>query len=242
MEKIQNIVEYYDEIYPVTEEQISFFNEESSCFEKPVKFLRIGCGTGMLELELAHQGADVTGIEPFKELLDSANRHRRTQLMTIRFFLMSTLEINRFLGKGFYNVISCLDNRIELIDDPILMRKFFFDTKELLAKNGKLILKLRNFDLIKNSVEQMPEVSNIRINFKTQIKTLDDGTKLLDQEIRTGNGHVYPVFKDTKIYPLTKNEIVNFAKEVGFKNFQFYANYKKEEFTPDSPELIAVIS
>lgn len=242
MEKIQNIVEYYDEVYPVTEEQINFFSEESACYEKPVKFLRIGCGTGMFEISLAKDGADVTGVEPFKELLDSANRHRRTQLMTVRFFLMSTLEINRFLGKGFYNIISCLDNRIELIDDPILIRKFFFDTRELLAKNGKLILKLRNFERIKQPVEQMPDISNIRITFKTQIKTLNDGTRLLDQEITSGNGHTNPVFKDKKIYPLKKNEIITFAKEVGFKNFQFYSNYKKEEFNPDSTELIAVIS
>ena len=76
--------------------------------------------------------------------------------------------------------------------------------KDLLAKNGKLILKLRNFDTIKKPVEQLPDISNIRINFKTQIKTLNDGSKVLDQEIETGNGHKYPVFKDKKIYPLTK--------------------------------------
>ena len=230
MEKIQNIVEYYDEVYPVTEEQINFFNEESSCFEKPVRFLRIGCGTGMFEISLAKQGADVTGVEPFKELLDSANRHRRTQLMTVRFFLMSTLEINRFLGKGFYNIISCLDNRIELIDDPILIRKFFFDIKELITKNGKFILKLRNFAKIKKPVEQLPDISNIRITFKTQIRTLNDGTKLLDQDIVTGNGHTASVFKDTKIYPLSKEEIITFAKEVGFKNFKFYSDFNKNEF------------
>lgn len=242
MEKVQNLVEYYDEIYPVTDDQINFFNEESSCFEKPVKFLRVGCGTGRFEICLAKNGADVTGVEPFKELLDSANRHRRTQLMTVRFFFMSILEISRFLGKGFYNIVSCLDSRIELMDDPILIRKFFFDAKDLLAKNGKLILKLRNFDTIKKPVEQLPDISNIRINFKTQIKTLNDGSKLLDQEIETGNGHKYPVFKDKKIYPLTKNEIITFAKEVGFKNFQFFSNYRKEEFSPDSKEIIAIIS
>ena len=196
----------------------------------------------MFEIHLAKQGADVTGVEPFKELLDSANRHRRTQLMTVRFFFMSILEISRFLGKGFYNIVSCLDNRIELMDDPILIRKFFFDAKDLLAKNGKLILKLRNFDILKNPVEQLPDISNIRINFKTQIITSEDGGKFLNQEITTGNGHTYTVFKDKKIYPLKKSEIITFAKEVGFKNFQFYSNYKKEEFNSDSKELIAVIS
>lgn len=242
MEKVQNIVEYYDELYPVTESQKIFFKNESSGCKQPVKYLRIGCGTGMFEISLAQEGADVTGIEPFKELLDSANRHRRSQLMSIRFFQMSPIEMNRFLGKSFYNIISCLDSRIEFINDPVLIRKFFFDTKELLAKNGKLILKLRNYEHFTKNLEILPEISNIRICMRTQIRTLEDGKKVLDQEIKTGNGHICSVFKGKPIYPLTRTEIQEFGREVGYKNFQFYSNYDKVSFSSNSEELIAVIS
>ena len=77
---------------------------------------------------------------------------------------------------------------------------------------------------------------------RTQIRTLEDGKKVLDQEIKTGNGHICSVFKDKPIYPLTRTEIQEFGREVGYKNFQFYSNYDKVSFSSNSEELIAVIS
>ena len=105
MEAIQNLVEYYDELYPVSAEQFDFYKSLLQEYSKPVKFLGIGCGTGVLESRLAKEITDVTGLETIKELLDSATRKHRTQLMSIRFFKMSTIEMARFLGKKFYNVI-----------------------------------------------------------------------------------------------------------------------------------------
>lgn len=106
---IQNLIEYYDELFPVTGELKSFYNNLISQYESPVKFLRVECGTGMLESQLAREGHDVTGIESCQEILRSANLRRRTQLMAIRFFQMSYLDMTKFLGTGFYDVISCLD-------------------------------------------------------------------------------------------------------------------------------------
>ena len=105
MEINQNIAEYYDELYPVTEEQKVFYQKKMILFKKPVKFLQIGCDSGTFEHNLAREGSDVTGIETSQELLESANRKRRTQLMAVRYFQMSSLEMTRFLGKKFYNII-----------------------------------------------------------------------------------------------------------------------------------------
>ena len=144
MEIIQNIIEYYDELYPVTEAQKKFYREQLRNYPDPAKLLRVGCGTGLFEHLLAREGKDVTGIESFQEMLRSANLRRRNQLMSIRFFQMSYLDMARFLGKGFYNLISILDDRIIFIHDKTLLRKFFFDCKQLLAQDGCLIISLYN--------------------------------------------------------------------------------------------------
>ena len=47
METIQNLVEYYDELFPVTQAQYDFYTGLMEEFQKPVKFLTIGCGTGV---------------------------------------------------------------------------------------------------------------------------------------------------------------------------------------------------
>ena len=145
MEIIQNIIEYYDELYPVTEAQKKFYREQLRNYPDPAKLLRVGCGTGLFEHLLAREGKDVTGIESFQEMLRSANLRRRNQLMSIRFFQMSYLDMARFLGKGFYNLISILDDRIIFIHDKTLLRKFFFDCKQLLAQDGCLIISLYNY-------------------------------------------------------------------------------------------------
>ena len=73
MELIQNVIEYYDELYPVTDVQKKFYADLMKQYTIPVKFLRIGCGTGYFEHLLAREGHDVTGLETSKEMLESAN-------------------------------------------------------------------------------------------------------------------------------------------------------------------------
>lgn len=242
MNTVQNVIEYYDELYPVTESQKSFFNSQIDSYTKPVKLLRVGCGTGYLEHLLAREGHDVTGLETSKEMLESANLKRRNQLMSIRFFQMTTLEMTRFLGKGFYNIISCLNDRIIYIHDATLIRKFFFDCKQLLTENGELILHLANYNLYnKDSLVKMPDRESIRAKLFTEIFTKDNGEKLITQEVETGNGKVLPVKEGELVYTITPEEIKSDAEEAGFKEINFYSDFELNPFTPESPELVAII-
>lgn len=242
MESINNLVEYYDELYPVTPEQQKFFDEFLNEFKRPVKFLNIGCGTGILENRLAKEMTDVTGLETVKELLDSASRKHRNQLMAVRFFQMSTIEMVRFLGKGFYNVISCLNDRLIFIHDKILLKKFFFDCKTLLAENGKIILGLTNYELYRGKSETvLPELSSIRVKLTGKLTPGTDDEYFITKNIETGNGKILPVYQRTKVYPVSKKEIEEFANEAGFKSVQFYADYNKTPADEKSVQLIVEI-
>lgn len=243
MEILENIAEYYDEIYPVTAEKKAFYAKEMADYKAPVRLLRIGCATGTFEHTLAKEGYDVTGIESIDELLESANRKRRTQLMSIRFFKMTTLEMGRFLGKGFYNIVSILDDRIIFTHDPVLIKKLFADCKELLAKNGKIILSLTNFEKYQSETEvDLPDIKTLRTTMYARIVTEADGSKTLDQQIETGNGRAIDVTVAAPVHPLTKAEIETYAKEAGFKHCAFYAGFDRSPFTSDSDHLVAVLS
>lgn len=243
MDLIQNVIEYYDELYPVTDSQKKFYADLMTKYTIPVKILRVDCGTGYFEHLLAREGHDVTGIETSKELLESANLKRRNQLMSIRFFLMSYLDMTRFLGKGFYNIISCLNDRILFIHDRTLMRKFFFDCKELLAPGGTLVLQLTNFlEYNKKEVEKLPTRESIRAKLYTEITTKEDGTKYYSQEVENGNGKFLPVIDKASIYPLTPDEIEDFAEEAGFSSAEFYTDFSKTEFTGKEPSMIVLLN
>ena len=170
MELYENIAEYYDELYPVGDELKKFYEEETKSFDAPVKYLSIGCGIGTFEHYLAKGNADVTGLETVTSLLESANRKRRTQLMALRFFQMSSLEMCRFLGKGFYNVITIPANRIIFTHDSTLMAKLFYDCKQLLTQNGKMIISLPNFEKFSaEPVTKLPVQESIRVRLFSKI-------------------------------------------------------------------------
>lgn len=242
MESMQNLVEYYDELYPVTKEQYDFYADLMEQFTKPVKFLTIGCGTGVMENYLAKQMTDVTGLETIKELLESATRKHRNQLMALRFFKMSTIEMVRFLGKNFYNVISCLNDRIIFIHDRTLLRKFFFDCKQLLAEKGMIVLQLANYKLYKSKSSCiLPEIERIRVSLSSKLEYSSDEEYLLSRNIKTGNGKILPVYQKTSVYPVTTSEIEDFAKEAGFTSFEYFADFKRNPFTEQSPSMVVII-
>lgn len=243
MELLENIAEYFDELYPTTDELKDFYDKETACFEKPIKYLSIGCGTGTFEHFLAKGNADVTGLETVPPLLESANRKRRTQLMALRFFQMSSLEMCRFLGKNFYNIISIPNDRIIYTADATLMAKLFYDCKQLLASNGKLILQLTNFEKFNEEPTAiLPTRESIRVCLFSKIQTSNDGKKFMYQELETGNGKKLIVTKDAPIFPLTKNQIEQYAKSAGFSKFDFYGDLTHSDFSQQSEKLIGVIS
>ena len=243
MELLENISEYLDELYPTNDSLKKFYEEETKEFVKPVKYLTIGCGTGTFEHYLAKGNADVTGLETVSSLIESANRKRRTQLMALRFFQMSSLEMCRFLGKSFYNIISIPNDRIIFVHDRTLIAKLFYDCRQLLAPNGKLIIRLTNFEKFKTEPQtKLPVRESIRVRLFSKITTDADGRKFLSQEIETGNGKLLPVTKDVEIMPFSRDKIEEFAKGAGFTKIVFFGDLNHGEFTNDSDELIVVIS
>ena len=112
MDYAEKIVEYYDELFPVTKDEKSFFEDlvKSSAIES--RILSIGCGTGVLEHHLAKKGCNVTGIDDNYCLLNSATRKSKPVYANIRFFSMSPLEMSHFLTQGFFTHIFCVSNRL----------------------------------------------------------------------------------------------------------------------------------
>ncbi len=238
MKNYQNIIEYYDELYPVTQDQKDFFSSLLKEYPVPSKFLGIECATGLFEYQLAKDGLDVTGIDSSPELLHSANLRRRSQLMSVRFFEMSYIDISRFLGKGFYNVISCLNDKIIFIQDTTLLKKFLYDCKELLAPGGTLILEFSNFN---TSPGQLPVRESIRVKLFSELYSDETNTVRMEQNIETGNGKLLPVLERHAIRPLYTDELETFAKNAGFNSIEFYSNYKKEPLSEQSPKVVALL-
>ncbi|MDR1747467.1 MAG: class I SAM-dependent methyltransferase [Spirochaetaceae bacterium] len=242
MEYFSNIIEYYDELLPIQEDQGAFFTKRAMMYEQPCKLLRIGCGTATFEHTLAKLGYDVTGIDTSRELLETAFR-RKKEPSSIRFFQMSTLEITHFLKQGFYNVISCLNDNMIFIRDKTLMRKFFHDCKKLLVPGGTLILQLLNYQryLVEPAVK-LPSRKSIRVTLSRRMWRDDDGMYFIQYDLENGTGRIIPVIQDVEIYPIRKDEIAAFAAEAGFGKTEFFADFTGKPFSPDGSNLVCALT
>jgi len=243
MDMLQNLAEYYEELFPVSDTQKKFYEKILNQYSKPAHFLGIQCGTGGFEYHLAKLGLDVTGIDSEKDFIERANRKRRTQLMSLRFFQMAPQEITKFLCKDFYNAISCINWRLILEQDRKNIENFFADAKTLLSKDGKLILELPNFDFYNGLSDfSFVEKSSIRSKLYSDLYVNDDDEVFLNQIVETGNSRFVKIFEDKKIYPIVQAEIRLFAKNAGFSQIQFYSDYDETPLSAESECFICVIS
>lgn len=242
MEYLNNIIEYYDELYPVTEAQKSWFKQLAGDL-LPARYLRIGCGTGALEYYLAKEGHDVTGLDVSRELLECANRRRRLPNMAVRFFQMSSVEMTHFLGKGFYNVISCMNDKLIFIHDRTLMRKFFYDCRQLLAQGGRLVIGITNFSRFTgHPMVKLPEHASIRVKLFSQLWVNDAEEYTLSQDLERAGSKVMPVLRNEPVIPVSVDAVKEYAREAGFSSCQVFSDFESTPFSPDSDTALLVFS
>lgn len=243
MKSIKNLVEYYDELFPVTESKKSFYSDFSKDRSTPLHYLSVQCGTGLLENILAKIGHDVTGIENTEELLRSANLRRRSQLMFIRFFQMDIPEMSKFLGKSFYNVISILNSRLMFFRNRQSIRDFFSDCKKLLASDGVLVIELINFERFdSHGMFNLKLRESVRSKLFTEFICDDNDRVTVSVNVENSSGKILPVLSNEEIYPLTPEEIERFAEESGFKSAEFYADFEKNPFTGNEESFVVMVS
>lgn len=242
MKAIQNLVEYYDELFPVTEAQKALYSEFCSLYSKPLHFLRPCAGSGLFESYLARQGHDVTGLESCEELLHVANLRRRNQLMSIRFFQMCPADMIRFLGKQFYSVISILNSRILFLGGRQEIKAFFSDCRQLLVPGGILVIQSANFENREHEpLIQLPVKESMRAKLFSEVVAGPNGEKRFEMNLETGSGKVMPIVTDFPVYPLLPCEIEQFAESAGFKSAEFYAGYDKAQFTGSQDSFVVII-
>ena len=104
--------------------------------------------------------------------VESASLRKRTQLQTVRYFYLPPIDMARFLGKGFYDVILSINNQIIFMHDETLIKKMFFDARTLLKSGGKFVLNLTNFSKynISDDGVDLPQKESIRSKLKTSAK------------------------------------------------------------------------
>ena len=129
------------------------------------------------------------------------------------------------------------------ITNKTLFRKFFYDCKQFLSKDGVLMVEIYNFtNLLNKPAFSLPERQSIRSKLFSQVINKGDGIWNLKQDIEISSGKVLSLDNDVKIMPVLPSEIEKCAKEAGFTSIKMYSNFEKKPFYDESNMVILEIS
>jgi 2-polyprenyl-6-hydroxyphenyl methylase/3-demethylubiquinone-9 3-methyltransferase len=120
-------------------ELIEHFNilEKNKLF-KGLNILDLGCGGGIASEPLCRLGANLTGVDESKKLIEVAKLHAKNMKLKINYQCTSIENLNKFKNK--YDVIIAL----ELLEHVNNLKQFCKLMTNLLTENGIIILSTIN--------------------------------------------------------------------------------------------------
>ncbi|MFA6505146.1 MAG: class I SAM-dependent methyltransferase [Treponemataceae bacterium] len=242
-----NLLEYYDEIFPVDQERIAFMEELARRIRpadadknQRTKVLDVGCATGSFALALMKKGMDVTGIDLNPSMIQSACRRNPEPRTNARFFLMNMMEVGSAFSHGRFDIIVCLGNTLVHLDGPAQILSFLKQARDLLRPGGALVFQTVNYaKVLSENITRLPTIETTRSRFEREYRQRDDGRISFEATIFASNGQA--VFRDrVALYPATPTELTDLVKEAGLKRLDLFEDFAGDTLKGNSLGLVGV--
>ncbi len=118
------------------------FLERKINYNKNVKILDIGCGTGRHAIELAKRGYNVSGIDLSPSMIEKAKENARKAELNIEFKIADARSPH--FENEFDLVIMLCEGGFPLMETDEMNFKILRNASKALKKNGKLIFTTLN--------------------------------------------------------------------------------------------------
>lgn len=197
------------------------FIEQEIKFNKSLKILDIGCGTGRHAIELAKRGYNVTGIDLSDSLLEIAKEKAKQLNLEIKFFKHDARKLP--FNKEFDLAIMLCEGAFPLMETDEMNFEILKCATKALKPKGKLIFTTLNglFPLV-NSVEEFCNETSDEGNAKYEGNHFDfmtfrdyNVTKVVDD---LGNETSLECNERYYIPP----EITNMLKSLGYHKIDIF--------------------
>ena len=242
-----NLLEYYDEIFPVEQERISFM-EELARRVRPANadrnyrttVLEVGCATGTFAIALMRRGMDVTGIDLNPSMIQSACRRNPEPRTNARFFCMNMMEAGNTFAHGRFDLALSLGNTLVHLEGPDQIRSFLRQARDLLRPGGAFVFQTVNYEkVLSEELMRLPPIETARARFEREYRRRDDGRLSFEATIFASNGQ--PVFRDrVALYPATPTELAGLVKEAGLKRLDLFEDFSGDTLRGSSLGVVGV--
>ncbi|HEY5584392.1 MAG TPA: methyltransferase domain-containing protein [Ruminiclostridium sp.] len=228
MEFYEAISKYYDNIFPVGDEQIRFLKEVLGTPPKSV--LDIACGTGGYSLELAMQGYNVTAVDLDAQMVHQLGTKVQKEGHSVKFMQANMLDLDSKLSEKF-NLAFCIGNSIAHLENMLQIKEFLSSAKKVMENDGSLVLQIINFDrIILRDIKSLPTIEDekLGLTFERNYSYDKQGNTIYFKTKLSVDGKVLE--NEIPLYPLRQDEIVEAVTDAGFKNLRMFGDFNGSEF------------
>jgi glycine/sarcosine N-methyltransferase len=249
-----SISKYYAEIFPYQPMQLQFVKSRAGELAGK-QILDIGCATGELTFQLAEAGANVTGIDLNKDLLnqaigcsgfpaqrsggrsaDSVIRESepdkyRVASPNAQFQTGNMLELETDFPPGQFDAVLCFGNTLVHLQTVGLIQKMLNGVFAVLKPGGHFLLQILNYDyILSESVTALPLIETENIQFIRKYAFEDNNPLVRFQTELVLKKENKSVLNETPLFALQSDELIGLLQDAGFKEIELFSNFKSEPF------------
>lgn len=220
MKFYDDIVRYYDDIFPLAEGKVKFVTQLMN--QRGVRsLLDVGCATGTFANRMADRLEGVDGFDLDKAMVDLANE--RFERPGLRFRVGNMLETNEVFEHQ-YDLVTCFGNTLVHLDKEGV-EKTFRRIKKALNEEGVFLGQILNYNHVFDAgIKTLPLIDNDVIRF-------DRTYEWQNREIIEFTGKL--TVKETgeqsentiDLSPISKEALESGLIAAGFIKICFYKNY-----------------
>ena len=199
------------------------FIEAEINFDKKLKILDIGCGTGRHSIELAQRGYNVTGVDLSNSMLKKAKEKAMVSNLNIDFQLQDARNLT--FKQEFDLVIMLCEGGFPLMETDEMNFKILKNASNALINKGKFIFTTLNglfplFNSVKDFLSESAKDDNATYSENTfDLMTFRDFNKTC---LTDDNGNKIELDCNERYY--VPSEITWLLKTLGFKKIDIYGS------------------
>ncbi len=230
----ESLSRYYDDIFPLENEILTFLKQKLG---NAKTILDVACGTGTYALPLAEEGLDVTAVDSDPSMIQRGRKKSCPE--NIEFIVGDMKQIRTIPGKPF-DALYCIGNSLVHLGSFEEIQGFMNGAAAVLKKNGICIIQIVNFDkVLDKGMTDLPSLQGPGLMFLRKYGRGPGEREIrFSVELHIDRAEEHATLREeVMLLALRKNELEDMAKKAGFRDCEFYGSYGGAPYAQDSSFL-----
>ncbi len=204
---------------------------------KEKRVLDMACGSGRHSVSLAKHGAQVTGLDMSRTMIQAAQKHAESNGVKPVFIIADMVDVGRVV-EGAFDLVICLGNSLALLNSVESVRSVMKAVYKLLNDGGSFVAQVLNFEEVhwtgfRNFPTKTGKLSDgTEVTFSRLFEHTDypDSSTLIMSVSKNNDGAWISEVSTQKVLNLKHNVMSDALIEAGLGHVEFYSDYQRSPF------------